>query len=135
MSGTENTESQVIEPLAKFHVKVYGNGNRFVLPEPTRIRYRIREGYFIEVIIRTIEIESGTILERAYFIPKVSTNGVITIPKGLVKELNIQRGDVLEVVLLNYFSLRRLARGASKLKMPVKGYVILEPNEEQQLLK
>ena len=129
------TKEQVIEPLAKFHVKVYGNGNRFVLPEPTRIRYRIREGYFIEVIIRTIEIESGAILERAYFIPKVSTNGVITIPKGLVKELNIQKGDVLEVILLNYFSLRRLARGASKLKMPVKGYVILEPNEEQQLLK
>jgi len=132
---TEQDQAKIAEPLAKFHVKVYGNGNRFVLPEPTRIRYRIREGYFIEVIIRTIEIESGAILERAYFIPKVSTNGVITIPKGLVKELDIQKGDVLEVILLNYFSLGRVARGTSKLKMPVNGYVILEPEEERQLLK
>lgn len=131
---TEN-QQEIVEPLAKFHVRVYGNGNRFVLPEPTRIRYNIKEGYYIEVIIRTVEIGSGGILERAYFIPKVSTNGVITIPKELVNELQIQKGDILEVILLNYFSLEHLARGVSKLKVPSKGYIILEPDEERNLLR
>ena len=127
--------TEIAEPLAKFHVKV-AQGRRFTLPEATRLRYDIEEGYYIEVIVRLIDKETKEIVGRGHFVPKVSRFGMITIPKGLCEKLGIEKGDVLEVLLIDYFSIHDiLGERAKKLRNVLRhGFEVLDPLQERQLL-
>ena len=138
MSGTENTESQVIEPLAKFHVKVYSQ-HRITFPKETREVYNIQEGDYVLVVLRKIIGSPPTILKRILLLLKVSKNGVMVLPAKLIKEYEISVGDIVEILFL-----RRVP--APKVHIPElssiktlnisrdKGFVPISEAQEKEIL-
>jgi len=131
------TEEQVIEPLAKFHIRIT-SGRRFTLPRETRDLYSIKEGYYVELIIRKIDPKHRKIVGRGLFAPKVSTNGVITIPKALVEELEIQKGEVVEILLINYIAPTDIFKKLSMdhaYNLLKGGFSLLDSTTEKEYIK
>jgi len=124
-------QREIVEPLAKFHIRVT-SGRRFTLPRETRDLYSIHEGYYVELIVRKIDPKQQRIIGRGLFVPKVSTNGVITIPKALVNQLNIRKGEIVEVLIIDILKPEDLLSEKAKLlKGVLRGkYEILTPEQE-----
>lgn len=129
--------AKIIEPLAKFHIKIT-SGRRFTLPRETRDLYSIQEGYYVELIVRKIDPKLHKIVGRGLFVPKVSTNGVITIPKALVNKLDIQKGEIVEILLINYISPADLFKWLPNtyLQNLLKGgFTLLDPTRERNYVR
>ncbi|RLF83145.1 hypothetical protein DRN44_01955 [Thermococci archaeon] len=96
-------EQQVIEPLAKFHVKVYSQ-HRITFPKETREVYKIQDGDYVLLILRKITETPPNILKRALLFLKISRNGVIVLPKDFIKEFEISIGEIVEILFLKHVS-------------------------------
>lgn len=129
------TKEQIAEPLAKFHARVLYNG-RIAIPENTRVRYGLGKGDWVEILLRKVEPNNGPILGRGHFFARITNKGLITIPKGLRYELDINEKEIVEVFLLNFFKIETLLRKrciqASKLIH--EGYEVLDEEAEKRLL-
>ncbi|USG99838.1 AbrB/MazE/SpoVT family DNA-binding domain-containing protein [Thermococcus argininiproducens] len=130
---TKNTESQVIEPLAKFHAEVDKYG-RFTLPKITRKRYSIEQSDFVELIVRIIR--DNVVLSRVHVFVRVAKDGKIYLPQKIVKKFNIIQDDILEVLLIRYFKIDDLlTEEARNIKHLLKNkYEILTATQEAEIL-
>lgn len=75
---------------------------------------------------------------RARFWAQLTIYGRLTIPLGLRKELNIQEGDFIEVLLIDYVRVKDVVgeKGYSILKeVKSNSYELLTPDQELKLLK
>ena len=95
-----NQVGKIVEPLAKFHALITTKG-RFTIPKETRKLYRIDEGDFVELIVRKIDPQTLTPTKRAVTILKVSTNGVCVLPKVLMNTISVNKGDIIELLLMS----------------------------------
>lgn len=86
------TKEQIAEPLAKFHAQVYKNG-RIAIPKNERDYFGIDQHDIVELIVR--KIEDNKINGRGWFLAQLTTRGVLTIPLGLRKELDIPEGETM----------------------------------------
>ncbi|MFA4701481.1 AbrB family transcriptional regulator [Pyrococcus kukulkanii] len=122
------------EPLAKFHTQVYRNG-RIIIPKNERDYFGIDQHDIVELIIR--KIENGKIVGRGWFIAQLTVRGVLTIPLGLRKELDISDGDFVEVLLLGFIRIEDVI-GTEGLKimkaLKANEYRIIGEDDEKRLL-
>lgn len=132
--NTENQEQHVMEPLAKFHAQVYKNG-RIAIPKNERDYFGIGQHDIVELIIR--KIEDDRINGRGWFLAQLTTRGLLTIPLGLRKELNVSEGDFVEVLLLNFIRIEDVI-GEKGLKimraLRASDYKIISEEDEKRLL-
>lgn len=129
-------EQRIVEPLAKWHPKVYIKG-RIRLVSSEKEAFRLEDGDTVKLIIRKIQIEPYRVLGRAYFEGLIVSGGNITIPKKLMEELGIKVGETVEVLLVgfsrlkemlppeHYEVIKRLKRGS---------YKIISEEEEKEIL-
>ncbi|MEO2152066.1 MAG: AbrB/MazE/SpoVT family DNA-binding domain-containing protein [Thermococcus sp.] len=131
-----DSEARVIEPLAKFHAKVYVKG-RIRIINNEREFLGLNDGDIVKLIIRTLD-EKKKPVARAYFEGMLVSGGNVTIPKDLIQKLNIKKGDMVEVLLVGYTKLNEI--------IPEEHYRILKQfkygkfrlitvDEEKQLLE
>ncbi len=127
-------EQQVIEPLAKFHTQVYRNG-RIAIPKNERDYFGIGQHDIVELIIR--KIKEDKIIGRGWFLAQLTVRGVLTIPLGLRKELDISDGDFIEVLLLSFIRIEDVI-GEKGLKimraLRANDYRIISDEDEKRLL-
>ena len=127
-------QQQVIEPLAKFHAQVYRNG-RIAIPKNERDYFGIDQHDIVELIIR--KIEEDKIVGRGWFLAQLTVRGVLTIPLGLRKELDISDGDFIEVLLLSFIRIEDVI-GEKGLKimriLRANDYRIISDEDEKRLL-
>jgi len=131
-------EQGIIEPLAKFHARVTSK-MRMAIPKETRTLYEINFGDFVEIIIRKLDVETKNPLKRAFAILKLSANGQVVIPKEMAQELGIEKGLIVEVLLIDVIKSEEILRirsippqWAHVLKN--KGFAIINENEEKALV-
>ncbi|AEH25100.1 AbrB/MazE/SpoVT family DNA-binding domain-containing protein [Pyrococcus yayanosii] len=125
---------QIIEPLAKFHAQVYRNG-RIAIPKNERDYFGIDQHDIVELIIR--KIENGQIKGRGWFIAQLTVRGVLTIPLGLRKELDISDGDFVEVLLIGFIRIEDVVgeRGLKIMRaLRANDYRIISDEDEKRLL-
>jgi len=122
--------AKIIEPLAKFHAKVTRAG-QFTFPYYTRLYYNLNIGDFVELIVRIRDSEL-----RGFFIARLGDKAGVTIPSELRTNLGIKQGDVVEVILIKYYRLSDILGDKLKVleELALKGYKIITPEEEKQLL-
>ena len=133
-------EAKIIEPLAKFHAKVLSK-NRITFPKETRDFYRISEMDYVVVILRIREAPETIPKGRVLLVLRVSTNGLVSIPKELVSKFNIQKGDILEIILVKvvHSPQIKIEEGTFSITLPTdfkkRGYILLDKTMEIQLLQ
>ena len=93
-------QAKIIEPLAKFHAKVYVKGRVRIISNE-RDFLELADGDIVKLIIRTLD-EDKKPKQRAYFEGMLVSGGNITIPKELKNKLGIKKGDIVEVLLVGY---------------------------------
>ena len=120
------------EPLAKFHAKVT-RGGQFTFPLWTRIYHDLDVGDYVELIIR---VKKGTEIKRGMFIARLVDKGNITIPKGLRKEMGIERDTITEILVIKAYRIKELFGDRSDLikQLSLSKYKLLTPEEERKLL-
>lgn len=87
-----------MEPLAYYQARV--GAGKTTIPHETRIRYRIKAGDVVKV-----EIFNPQTKKKAIFTARVSTNGVMRVPKEVLNNLQIGSGDIVDVSLLEIYYL------------------------------
>lgn len=127
-----DSETRVVEPLAKFHAKVT-RGGQFTFPLWTRVYHELDVGDYVELIIR---VKHGRDVLRGLFVARLVDKGNITIPKGLRDEMGIKKDTVVEVLVVRAYRLKDLLGDHSKLikQLSLSKYKLLTPEEEQKLL-
>jgi len=118
-------QRKIVEPLAKFHVKVTRAG-QFTFPYYTRLYYNLNIGDFVELIVRTRDNDL-----RGFFIARLGDKAGITIPSELRTDLGIKQGDIVEIVLVKYYRLSDILGEKLKVleELALKGYKIITPEE------
>jgi len=106
-----DSETRVIEPLAKFHAKVT-RGGQFTFPLWTRVYHELDVGDYVELIIR---VKHGGDVLRGLFVARLVDKGNITIPKGLRDEMGIKKDTVVEVLVVRAYRLKDLLGDRSEL--------------------
>ncbi len=129
-------DAKIIEPLAKWHPKVYIKG-RIRLVNSEKGAFRLEDGDIVKLIIRKIQIEPYKVLGRAYFEGLIVSGGNITIPKKLMEELEIEVGETVEVLLVGFSRLREMLppehyEVLKRLKRD--SYKIISKEEEKEIL-
>ncbi|WP_048148989.1 AbrB/MazE/SpoVT family DNA-binding domain-containing protein [Palaeococcus ferrophilus] len=109
-------EPGTIEPLAKFHAKVYVKG-RIRIISNERDFLGLSDGDIVKLIIRTLD-ENKHPVHRAYFEGMLVSGGNVTIPKELINKLGIKKGDVVEVLMIGYQKLHEI--------IPEEHYILLK---------
>ena len=131
---TNQNQTKIAEPLAKFHTQVYKNG-RISIPKNERDYFGIDQHDIVELIIR--KIEEDKLVGRGWFLAQLTTNGKLTIPFGLRKELDISEGDFIEVLLLSFIRIEDVI-GEKGLKvmraLRANDYRIISDEDEKRLL-
>ncbi len=122
------------EPLAKFHAQVYRNG-RIAIPKNERDYYRLDQHDIVELIIR--KYEGDQITGRGWFLAQLTVRGVLTIPLGLRRELNITDGEFVEVLLIGFIRIEDII-GDQGLKimraLRSNEYKLISEEDEKRLL-
>jgi len=80
--NNQDSETRIIEPLAKFHAQVYRNG-RIAVPKNERDYYRLDQHDIVELIIR--KYKGDQIIGRGWFLAQLTVNGKLTIPIGFIR--------------------------------------------------
>jgi len=122
------------EPLAKFHAQVYRNG-RIAIPKNERDYYGLGQYDVVELIIR--KYRDNKIVGRGWFLAQLTVSGVLTIPLGLRRELDISDGDFIEVLLLSYIKIEDVIgeKGLKIMKaLRLNDYRIISGKDEKRLL-
>jgi len=121
----EKEQERIVEPLAKFHVKVTRAG-QFTFPYYTRVYYNLGIGDFVELIVRT---KDNTL--RGFFIARLGDKAVVTIPAEIRAKLDIHQGNVVEIILVRYYRLSDILGDRLKVleELALKGYKIITPKE------
>ncbi|MBO8175739.1 MAG: AbrB/MazE/SpoVT family DNA-binding domain-containing protein [Thermococcus sp.] len=130
---------EVIEPLAKFHAIVTSKG-RFTIPKETRRVFGIDEGDYVELLIRKLDPNTNKPLRRAITILRVGTNGRGVIPSELTKRLDIQLGEIVEVLLITFFKPEDILSDKVRFKKYIpdlirKGYAIISEEDEKEIIQ
>ena len=104
------TEEQVIEPLAKFHARLDVSG-RVTIPRHVRSVFHIHRNDYIKATIRHINVDLSLKViyvsgEERNIIMRVGRAGMITIPRKIREKLQLESGDLVEILLLNVFKLK-----------------------------
>ena len=99
--------AKIIEPLAKFHVKVHSQ-YRVTFPKETRQAFGIREGDYVVLILRKIHGQPPTAIRRAVLFLKISRNGVMVLPKELTTSFEIEVGEIIEILLIRHVPAPRI---------------------------
>ena len=84
-----------MEVLTYYQARVASDGYRIVIPKATREKYGIQMGDYV-----TLRIEKDS---KATFTSKVSTKGLIAIPRKVIEALGIQPKDVVDVTILEFY--------------------------------
>jgi len=134
----QDNKVKIIEPLAKFHVKVHSQ-YRITFPKETREAYKIQDGDYVIVILRKISGIPPIVLRRALLFLKVSRNGVMVLPKDLVQEFEISIGEILEVLFIRHIPAPKIyvpeLSSIESLSIPhKKGFVLLSEFQEKEIL-
>ncbi|WP_324734933.1 AbrB/MazE/SpoVT family DNA-binding domain-containing protein [Thermococcus sp. SY098] len=126
---------QIIEPLAKFHVPVISKF-RVVIPEGEKELFGLNKGTYIEIIIRKINPSNFKPLKRVHTLVKLTSRGMFTINKQIRQELDIEIGDILEILLINYYTLEDLVKDEYKhlLHFVENGFEIIDEHQEREIL-
>ncbi len=122
------------EPLAKFHAQVYRNG-RIAIPKNERDYYGLDQHDIVELIVR--KYEGNEIIGRGWFLAQLTTRGVLTIPLGLRRELNIVDGDFVEVLLIGFIRIEDVIgdQGLKIMKaLRSNEYKLISEEDEKRLL-
>ena len=133
-----DSEAKIIEPLAKFHAKVSTKG-RVAIPKETRKLYELEYGDYLSLIVRKVDPITKSPIKRAFLIVKLSSNGQVVIPKQLLDELNIEIGEITEVLLVGVVKTREIL---SKANVPFeyqewivkKGFSLISKTEEYEFI-
>lgn len=131
-----SNKTKVVEPLAKFHAKVYVKG-RIRIINNEREFLELTDGDIVKLIIRTLDEEKKPVA-RAYFEGMLVSGGNVTIPKDLIQKLNIKKGDMIEVLLVGYTKLNEIIpeEHYRLLKQFKYGkFKLITADEEKQLLE
>ncbi len=128
-------EQQVIEPLAKFHVPVISKF-RVVIPEGEKELFGLSRGTYLEIIIRKIDTSNFKPLKRIHTLVKLTSRGVFTLNKQIRQELGVEIGDILEILLINYYTIEDLVKDEySHLVRFVKnGFEVIDERQEREIL-
>ncbi|NJE47344.1 AbrB/MazE/SpoVT family DNA-binding domain-containing protein [Thermococcus sp. GR7] len=102
----DQDNAKIIEPLAKFHAKVYVKGRVRIISNE-RDFLGLSDGDIVKLIIRTLD-ENKRPVHRAYFEGMLVSGGNVTIPKELINKLGIKKGDVVEILLIGYQKLHEI---------------------------
>ncbi|WP_297494484.1 AbrB/MazE/SpoVT family DNA-binding domain-containing protein [Thermococcus sp.] len=135
-----DSEPKIIEPLAKFHVRVLSK-NRITFPKETRDFYRISEFDYVLIILRIREAPEVAPKGRVLLVLRIGTNGVASIPKDIISKFNIQKGDILEIILLKVIHSPKIKINEGGLSITIpsefkkRGYTVLDERTETQLLQ
>lgn len=122
------------EPLAKFHTQVYRNG-RIAIPKNERDYYGLDQHDIVELIVR--KYEDDKIIGRGWFLAQLTVRGVLTIPLGLRRELNISDGDFVEVLLIGFIRIEDVIgdQGLKIMKaLRSNEYKLISEKDEKRLL-
>jgi len=87
-----------MNPLAYYQARI--SVGKVTLPYETRERYGIKTGDVVKV-----EIFNPKTKKKAVFTAKVSTNGVMRIPKEVLTNLDVKLGDIVDITLLEIYYL------------------------------
>jgi len=120
-----DSETKVVEPLAKFHAKVT-RGGQFTFPLWTRVYHELDVGDYVELVIR---VKGGGDVLRGLFVARLVDKGNITIPKGLRDEMGIKKDTVVEVLVVRAYRLKDLLGDRSELikQLSLTKYKLLTP--------
>ena len=102
--------TEIAEPLAKFHARLDVSG-RVTIPRHIRSVFRIHQNDYIKATIRRVNVDLGlkviyVLGEEKDIIMRVGRAGMITIPQEVKEKLQLEPGDLVEVLLLNVFKLK-----------------------------
>ena len=133
-----NSEPKIIEPLAKFHAKVSTKG-RVAIPKETRALYELEYGDYLGLIIRKINPFTKLPEKRAFLVVKLSSSGQIVVPKSLIENLNLEIGEIIEVLLIGIIKTREILSQANvpeeyKEWILKKGFMPLSEVEEHEFI-
>jgi len=129
--------AKILEPLAKFHARILSQ-NRITIPKETREVHSISARDYVVVILR--KLQGATPIQRVLVILRVSTQGVAPLPMELVRQLNLVKGEIVEVVLLKVIHPPKLL--IQDISIPAeflgeiynKGFVFLDPSSERRII-
>ena len=128
--------AKIIEPLAKFHAKVYVKGRVRIISNEREF-LGLSDGDIVKLIVRTLD-ENRHPLHRAYFEGMLVSGGNVTIPKELITKLGIKKGDIVEILLIGYQKLHEIIpeEHYRLLKQYSSGkFKLISSDEEKQLLE
>lgn len=130
-----NKKQQTVEPLAKFHVPVISKF-RVVIPDGEKELFRLNKGTYVEIIIRKIDMSTLRPLKRVHTIVKLTNQGMFTLTKPLRQELDVRIGDILEILLIAYYTLEDLVKNEYKqlLHFIDKGFEVIDEIQEQEIM-
>ncbi len=133
MNGQDDTK--IIEPLAKFHVPVISKF-RVVIPDGEKVLFKLDKGTYVELIIRKIDPSSLEPLKRVHAIVKLTSRGMFTLAKPLRQELNIEIGDILEILLVDSYTIEELIREEYKhlLQFTDTGFEVIDEIQEREII-
>ncbi|BAD84283.1 transcription regulator, SpoVT/AbrB family [Thermococcus kodakarensis KOD1] len=110
MPDQDTSKARVAEPLAKFHARLDRDG-RVTIPRHVRTVFHINKDDYIKATIRRVYVDLGlkTIFilgEDTGVIMRVGRGGMVTIPQKVREELQLDPGDLVEVIIENVFKLK-----------------------------
>ena len=132
-------QREIVEPLAKFHALITTKG-RFTIPKETRRVFGIKEGDYLELIIRKLDPQTKKPTKRAIIIVRLNVTGQGVVPAELIRKMNIKlKEDILEVLLVRFFKPEEVLKGKIVFEKYVqdllkKGYAIISEEDEKETL-
>ena len=110
MPNQDSGATKIIEPLAKFHARLDRDG-RVTIPRHVRAVFHINKDDYIKATIRRVHVDLDlkTIFilgEDSGVIMRVGRGGMVTIPQKIREELQLDPGDLVEIIIENVFKLK-----------------------------
>jgi len=130
-----DSETRVVEPLAKFHVPVISKF-RVVIPDGEKELFNLTKGTYVELIIRTIDTATLRPLKRVHTLVKLTGRGMFTITKPMREELGVKIGDILEILLISRYSLEDIVKEEYQqlLRFVDNGFEVVDEAKEQEII-
>ncbi len=130
-----DSETQVVEPLAKFHVPVISKF-RVVIPDGEKELFNLTKGTYVEVIIRAIDTATLRPLKRIHTLVKLTGRGMFTITKPMREELGIKIGDIIEILLIARYSLEDMVKEEYRqlFRFVDNGFEVVDEAREQEII-
>ena len=127
--------TEVTEPLAKFHVPVISKF-RVVIPDGEKELFGLSKGSYIEIIIRKIDPSNFKPLKRIHALVKLTSRGMFTLNKQIRQELGVEIGDILEILLINYYTIEDFVKDEYKhlFRFGENGFEVIDEHQEREIL-